>query len=108
MPVSGDVATVTCRFRNVQRGTYYLTEKALTGYYLKNVDTVSANTSSRSMGTPALVYGKRNTEIKIHNVEKGGLDGEDEYAARVAVTYYKETFDDFRHSDSVTNTILIQ
>ena len=105
MPSSG-ISSLTYRFRNVQRGSYNLNWKNPIGYYLKAVNLLSANATSSV--TSVSGYGSTPPVISINNTKKGNLSGEDVYAARVALTYYKQTYDDYRHSSSAVNKITIQ
>lgn len=93
--------SATYVFDNVPIGDYQLQEKDAMGYYLSSVESNSEGVAITRLATPS--YGKKPAEI---------------FSTRVITTTnrnpsvvfrnLKQTFDDFRHTDRVVNSILIQ
>ena len=93
--------SATYVFDNVPIGDYQLQEKDALGYYLSSVESDSEGVAITRLATPS--YGKKPAEL---------------FSTRVVTTTnrnpsvvfrnLKQTFDDFRHTDRVVNSILIQ
>ncbi|MGN0359450.1 MAG: collagen binding domain-containing protein [Hominisplanchenecus sp.] len=103
---SGESPILSYVFKNVQRGTYQLNWKCPVGYYVKYVGNMSSNVTSTIKTVP--VFGSTLPVITIDNTRKGNVAGADDYASTVTLTFYKQTYDDYRHSSSAVNKITIQ